>query len=357
MAKPNAEATFRAKAPAIMNKLMEDFPITPIDAAAILGNLGHESAGLTILQEIKPVVKGSRGGYGWPQWTGPRRRAYEAYCKRNGLDPASDQANYAYLFLELKGYEGSEKAAIGKTVAADGLEAKVIAFELAFLRAGAKHYESRLRWAKIAHAAWEKNRIGAMPSVTPTSPPDAPVIVYPAPIPAVPTARPNVLPILIIGILAIAVFAWQWFTGQQAPASSLVFSNGAPIPQTRPQFFGGGSSSIVTEIGWQIALAFVGPLVSAAATAAVGWVVYWWGRVLKTEFDQKSADALHAALARGILAGVEALGVRAGRGALTSFAASYVQQWNGGTVKKFGLSHEALTQLAVPHLADVKRGE
>jgi hypothetical protein len=100
---------------------------------------------------------------------------------------------------------------------------------------------------------------------------------------------------------------------QQAPVTSQVFGNGAPVPQPRPQFFGGGSSSIVTEIGWQIALAFVGPLVSAAATAAVGWVVYWWGRVVKTEFDQKSAEALHAALARGMLAGVQALGVRAGR--------------------------------------------
>lgn len=150
MAKTNAEAVFRAKAPAIMNKLMEDFPITPLDAAAILGNLGHESGGLTILQEINPVVKGSRGGYGWPQWTGARRRAYEAYCKRTKKDPASDEANYAYLFLELKGVEGSEKAAIGKTVAAKDLDAKVIAFEKAFLRAGVKHYPSRQNWARIA---------------------------------------------------------------------------------------------------------------------------------------------------------------------------------------------------------------
>ncbi|MHA6692424.1 hypothetical protein [Devosia sp. A449] len=53
MAKLNAEQVFRAKAPAIMAQLIRDFPITPVDAAAILGDLGHESAGLTILQEIK----------------------------------------------------------------------------------------------------------------------------------------------------------------------------------------------------------------------------------------------------------------------------------------------------------------
>ncbi|KKB76957.1 hypothetical protein VW35_15800 [Devosia soli] len=64
---------------------------------------------------------------------------------------------------------------------------------------------------------------------------------------------------------------------------------------------------------------------SAAATAAVGWIVYMWGRVLKTDFDQKSADSLHAALERGMLAAVEALGTRAGRGNLLAFAANYAE--------------------------------
>ncbi len=171
MAKPNAESTFRAKAPGIMRQLMADFPIGVEDAAAILGNLGHECAGFTILQEIKPVVAGSNGGYGWPQWTGPRRRAYEAYCKRTGKDPASDEANYAYLFIELKGIEGSEKNAIPRTVVAKGLEAKVKAFELAFLRAGVKHYPSRIQWAKVAMDAWAKAG-GKGDSPVPAAPPD-----------------------------------------------------------------------------------------------------------------------------------------------------------------------------------------
>jgi hypothetical protein len=152
----NAEAVFRAKAPAIMAKLLSDFPIGPEDAAAILGNLGHECVGFTKLQEMKPTVAGSRGGFGWAQWTGPRRRAYEAYCKRTGKDPASDEANYAYLFIELSGIEGSEKSAIPKTVAAKGLDAKVEAFEKSFLRAGVKHYPSRKLWAKRALDAYGK---------------------------------------------------------------------------------------------------------------------------------------------------------------------------------------------------------
>jgi hypothetical protein len=47
-------------------------------------------------------VPGSRGGFGWAQWTGARRQEFEAWCRDNGLDPASDAANYGYLVHELK---------------------------------------------------------------------------------------------------------------------------------------------------------------------------------------------------------------------------------------------------------------
>lgn len=179
----SSEQQFRAKAPAIMAQLMRDFPIGVEDAAAILGNLGHESGGLVTLQEIKPTVAGSKGGYGWAQWTGPRRKAYEAYCKRTGKNPASDEANYAYLFIELKGIEGDEKAAIGKTVAAKGLDAKVEAFEKAFLRAGVKHYPSRKLWAKRALEAYQTANPGSGPVPLPL-PPAAPIPVVPLPEPA-----------------------------------------------------------------------------------------------------------------------------------------------------------------------------
>lgn len=153
--KPNPERTFKAKAPGIMRQLMADFPIDTQEAAAIVGNLGYECMGFTAFQELAPTVKGSRGGWGWPQWTGPRRRAFERWCKRTRKDPASDEANYGYLFLELKGLEGSEGAAIGKLRSApNDLKSQVIAFELAFLRAGKKNYEGRLRYAMWAIEAW-----------------------------------------------------------------------------------------------------------------------------------------------------------------------------------------------------------
>ncbi|MCW5697933.1 MAG: hypothetical protein KIS96_14530 [Bauldia sp.] len=134
-----------------MALLIRDFPIGVDDAAAVLGNWGHECGGFLSLQEISPTIPNSRGGYGWPQWTGPRRRNYEAYCKRNGLDPASDRANYGFAFAELK---GPERKAIPALQGAKGLAAKVKAFELAYERAGKKHYDSRNRWASIAIEAW-----------------------------------------------------------------------------------------------------------------------------------------------------------------------------------------------------------
>lgn len=148
---------FKKMAPVLMRKLMRDFDLDKVSAAAVAGNLGHESGGFQQLQEKKPLVPGSRGGYGLPQWTGPRRRAYEAYCKRTGKDPAAFESNYAYLFLELKGIEGNERGVIEKLKRAQGLEGKVKAFELAFLRASPKykHYPSRNTWAKKALLAYE----------------------------------------------------------------------------------------------------------------------------------------------------------------------------------------------------------
>jgi hypothetical protein len=166
----SAITTFVSKAPTFMALLMQDFGFDELDAAAIMGNAGHESGGLTIFQEIKPTVAGSRGGFGWFQWTGPRRVAFESYCSRNGLDPKSDKANYGFLFVELK---GPESAAIDKTKAAKGLEAKVKAFEMSFERAGHKAYDSRLKWAERALDAFQAsgNEGRPLPEPIPEAPP------------------------------------------------------------------------------------------------------------------------------------------------------------------------------------------
>lgn len=87
----------------VVRRLAADAALTPEQAAGLVGNLGYESAGFTALQEIKPLVPGSAGGYGWAQWTGPRRREFERWCAERGLAPASDEANYGFLLFELLG--------------------------------------------------------------------------------------------------------------------------------------------------------------------------------------------------------------------------------------------------------------
>ena len=146
---------FEENAVWMMGRLMSDFNLSVEDAAAIIGNAGHESGGFKSLQEKKPVVPGSRGGYGIMQWTGPRRREYEAYCKRNNLDPANMESNYKFLFVELKGEEG--RRALPKLKAMKTLDQKVESFMKTFLRPGIPHLNSRKIWAARALAAY-RNR-------------------------------------------------------------------------------------------------------------------------------------------------------------------------------------------------------
>jgi len=210
-----AERLFAAKAPWIIALLMRDFSLSLDEAAAILGNLGHECGGFALMQEQKPVVKGSRGGFGWAQWTGPRRRAFEAYCARNKLAPESDRANYGWLFVELS---TSEKSAIPALKRAGTLGAKVKAFEQSFERAGVKHYPSRNIWAARALEAYRAAGAIDLPEwarpaapVEPTPTPD----VQPAPPPppvdpvvdAPEKAPPNGSAGKALGVIVLAVIA------------------------------------------------------------------------------------------------------------------------------------------------------
>lgn len=148
---------FNKWAPFLMEKLQADFSLSVDDSAAVVGNAGHESGGFRQLQELKPLVPGSKGGYGIMQWTGPRRREYEAYCKRNRLDPADIETNYKFLFVELKGPEGK---VLPLVKAAKSLDEKTEVFMKVFLRPGIPHLDSRKVWARRAKEAWSKrNRV------------------------------------------------------------------------------------------------------------------------------------------------------------------------------------------------------
>ncbi len=205
------EAHFRATAPVYMRRLLTDFPeLNQLDAAAIFGNMGHESLGFTVLQEIKPTVAGSKGGWGWAQWTGPRRRAFDAYVKRTGKDPAANDTNYAYLFLELNGSEGTEGGALAKVRAAQGLDEKVEAFEKAFLRAGVKHYPSRKKWAQIALEAFRSYTETEAAPVPRPRPTIHPIEDHEEPI-APPPAKRRINWLVVAGVLIALVLAFIAF--------------------------------------------------------------------------------------------------------------------------------------------------
>jgi hypothetical protein len=87
------------RATAVRDRLAADFNLSTDQAAGIVGNLQAES-GIQAVQEGAPTS--GRGGYGWAQWTGPRRDAFEKWSAENKLDPKSDEANYGFLKQELQ---------------------------------------------------------------------------------------------------------------------------------------------------------------------------------------------------------------------------------------------------------------
>lgn len=94
--------------------LMKDYGLSPAQAAGIVGNFVQEAG-----EDLPPDINqgghrgppGSGAGYGWAQWTGPRRESFVGWSVANGYVPSAsvpftDAANYAYLKHELNtGYK------------------------------------------------------------------------------------------------------------------------------------------------------------------------------------------------------------------------------------------------------------
>ena len=129
----------------LMGDLQKDFDLSPEQAAGFVGNLAHESGGFQTLQEVDPTVAGSRGGFGYAQWTGDRRKQFEDFAKKNNLDPSSYEANYGFLKFELTNTkEGQFLDQLRK--AGDARSAAEIVSN-SFLRPGIPNMESRYKWA------------------------------------------------------------------------------------------------------------------------------------------------------------------------------------------------------------------
>ena len=144
---------FQQLAPEVMQRLMQDFGFGDFQAAGILGNIGGECGGFIMMQERLPIA--GRGGYGWCQWTGPRRVAFEAYCKTNNVSVDSFDGNYGYLKHDLENdYQSTTQAVLASTT----LEDAVMAFLKTFERPAVLAPAPRINWARIALKAYQAAR-------------------------------------------------------------------------------------------------------------------------------------------------------------------------------------------------------
>ena len=109
-------------------------------AQGFVTNFKDESGLNPGINEIAPLVPGSRGGYGLYQLTGPRRRQYEAWAAEKGFDLADPNAQLDFLMLELN---TTEKAAWDKIQRAGTSGEAAAAIVNSFLRPAESHRASR----------------------------------------------------------------------------------------------------------------------------------------------------------------------------------------------------------------------
>ena len=103
-------------------------------------NMKDESGLDAGINEITPVVKGSRGGFGLYQLTGPRRREFEAFAGQQGVALDDADAQLDFLMFELGGKESGAARSIMNTSTAGEAGAAIVR---KFLRPLQSHQDSR----------------------------------------------------------------------------------------------------------------------------------------------------------------------------------------------------------------------
>lgn len=128
-------------------RMMRDLTLDSIKVAGFFGNMAVESDQFRALQEYKPTIKGSKGGWGWVQWTGPRRRQFDAFAKSEGYALDDEEAFYQFLLHELQTTERGALAAVRKTTTVD--EAAEVVMKR-YERPGIPHLDKRKQYAREA---------------------------------------------------------------------------------------------------------------------------------------------------------------------------------------------------------------
>jgi hypothetical protein len=132
--------------------------VAPHIAEAFALNARDESGLNPGINEIAPIVPGSRGGFGLMQWTGPRRRALEAFAAERGVPVDDPNLQMDFLMTELQGPEAAAWNAIS-SAGDTGTAAAAIVNK--FLRPAESH-RARREAAYLGGKAYQP--AGAMPS-------------------------------------------------------------------------------------------------------------------------------------------------------------------------------------------------
>lgn len=110
-------------------------------ADGFIMNFRDESGLNPSINEAKPLVPGSRGGFGLAQWTGPRRVALEQFAQQTGRDVGDPNVQMDFLMQELQGPEANAAKSI-MSAQSSGDAAAAIAQN--FLRPAQQHLDRRV---------------------------------------------------------------------------------------------------------------------------------------------------------------------------------------------------------------------
>lgn len=109
-------------------------------ADAFVMNFQDESGLNPGINESKPLVPGSRGGFGLAQWTGPRRKMLEAFAQQRGAPVSDMDTQLDFLMTEL---QGSEAGAARSILSAQDAPTAAAAIVNKFLRPAEEHRARR----------------------------------------------------------------------------------------------------------------------------------------------------------------------------------------------------------------------
>lgn len=140
----------------LMDDLKSEFGMTDEQAAGVVGNFWHETGGFKFMKELKPTVKGSKGGLAFAQWTGDRRDTFEQLLTDLGNLPAdSYEGNFAMITKE---FDTTEKSALNKILNTDTVVDAAKATSNHYLRPGKPQLNKRISAAKDILQRYNEDR-------------------------------------------------------------------------------------------------------------------------------------------------------------------------------------------------------